>query len=115
MKFLLDVLVERAIAEWLREEGYEVVEVREIDPHLPDSAILQVALQENRIIITMDKDFGELAVRQGHSHCGIIRLPDVPILARKALLQSILQNHSDALSKGALITVGRQKIRIRYR
>lgn len=112
MKFLLDVPVGRAIADWLREEGYDVVEVRQIAPHLPDSAILQVALQENRIIITMDKDFGELA---GHSHCGIIRLPDVPILARKALLESILQNHSDALNRGALITVGRQKIRIRYR
>jgi predicted nuclease of predicted toxin-antitoxin system len=77
VKFLLDVPVGREIADWLRDQGYDVLEVRTIDPTLSDLAILRLATQQNRIVITMDKDFGELVVRQGEPHRGIVRLPDV--------------------------------------
>ena len=114
MNFLLDVSVGRAVAEWLRALGHDVVEAREIDPRMSDADILRIAVQEKRIIITVDKDFGELAIRHGHPHSGIVRLPDVPVSTRKALLEAVLRNYADALRKGALITVGRHRIRIRY-
>jgi predicted nuclease of predicted toxin-antitoxin system len=60
VKFLLDVPVGREIAEWLQEQGYDVSEVRTIDPALSDLAILRLARAQSRIVITTDKDFGEL-------------------------------------------------------
>jgi predicted nuclease of predicted toxin-antitoxin system len=114
MNLLLDVAVGRTVAEWLRALGHDVVEVREIEPRMPDVDILRLAVQEKRIVITVDKDFGELAIRQGHPHSGIVRLPDVPVSTRKVLLETVLRNYADALLRGALITVGRHRIRIRY-
>lgn len=113
MKFLLDVPVGRAVAEWLREQGHDVLEVRTIDPSLSDEAILSHAASQGRIVISLDKDFGELAVRRGAPHCGIVRLPDVRVAERKALLQALIENHSDALERGAIITLTRSRVRIR--
>jgi predicted nuclease of predicted toxin-antitoxin system len=90
VKFLLDVPVGREIAEWLQEQGYDVSEVRTIDPALSDLAILRLARAQSRIVITTDKDFGELAVRQGEAHCGIVRLPDVRATERKAMLSTLI-------------------------
>ncbi|RMH08743.1 MAG: hypothetical protein D6697_05395 [Armatimonadetes bacterium] len=113
MKFLLDVPVGRVVADWLREQGYDVLEVRQINPSLSDEEILQIATQQGRIVITVDKDFGELAIRQGASHRGIVRLPDVPVSKRQAMLETVLSRHRDALERGALITVSRTRVRIR--
>ncbi len=114
MKFLLDVPVGREIAEWLLEQGHDVSEVRLIDPTLGDLAILRLARAQNRIVITTDKDFGELAVRQGEAHCGIVRLPDVRMSERKAMLSTLISHYREALEKGAIITLTGTRIRIRY-
>ena len=103
MKFLLDVPVGREIAEWLQEQGYDVSEVRTIDPALSDLAILRLARAQSRIVITTDKDFGELAVRQGEAHCGIVRLPDVRATERKAMLSTLIEHYREALERGAII------------
>ncbi|MCL6535928.1 MAG: DUF5615 family PIN-like protein [Armatimonadetes bacterium] len=114
MKFLLDVPVGREVADWLRDQGYDVSEIRTIDPTLSDSAILRLAKEQDRIVITTDKDFGELAVRQGEPHCGIIRLPDVQISERKRMLSTLIERHREALERSAVITLTRTRIRIRY-
>ena len=114
MKFLLDVPVGREIAEWLREQGHDVLEVRTIDPALSDLAILRLARAQHRIVITTDKDFGELAVRQGEAHRGIVRLPDVRASERKALLSTLIKHYREALEKGAIITLTGTRVRVRY-
>lgn len=114
MKFLLDVPVGREIAEWLREQGYDVAEVRTIDPTLSDLAILRLARVQHRIVITTDKDFGELAVLQGEAHHGIVRLPDVRISKRKAMLSTLIKHYREALEKGAIVTLTRTRVRVRY-
>ncbi|KUK53486.1 MAG: hypothetical protein XD78_1155 [Desulfotomaculum sp. 46_296] len=60
MKFLVDVCIEGKIARWLKDIGYDVVEVRTINPYMPDEEIIDWAFKESRIILTADKDFGEL-------------------------------------------------------
>lgn len=114
MKFLLDVPVGREIAEWLREQGDDVSEVRTIDPALSDLAILRLARTQDRIVITTDKDFGELAVRQGEAHRGIVRLPDVRISERVSMLSTLIEHYREALERGAIITLTGTRIRIRY-
>ncbi|HAG11045.1 MAG TPA: hypothetical protein DCK76_06610 [Desulfotomaculum sp.] len=56
MKFLVDVCIGGKIARWLKDIGYDVVEVRTNNPHMPDEDILDWAFKESRIILTADKD-----------------------------------------------------------
>ena len=113
MKFLLDVCAGGRLRTWLEGLGYDVVEVRSRDPFLSDEEVLAWAREEKRIVVTVDKDFGELAVNRGEVHCGIIRLPDVPFSERKTLMQHILSYHIADLETGSIITVSRTRIRVR--
>lgn len=49
--------------EALRADGHDVAWIREDSRGTPDDKILQRAQNENRIVVTFDKDFGELAFR----------------------------------------------------
>jgi predicted nuclease of predicted toxin-antitoxin system len=60
VKFLVDVCAGKRLAEWLRAGGHDVQEVRERDPDMEDSEILAWACAEDRVVITVDKDFGAL-------------------------------------------------------
>jgi len=64
MKFLVDVCAGHSLAEWLRLQNYDVVEVRDRDSKMADEDILAWAVSEERILVTMDKDFSELITIQ---------------------------------------------------
>ncbi len=64
MKFLIDVGVGEKVEEILKSKGYDAKSVLDADP-MSDLAILQLASTEKRIVITMDKDFGELVFIPG--------------------------------------------------
>ena len=49
----------------LRQTGHDVLWIREAAPGMPDNAVLARALAEGRLLITFDKDFGELVFRRG--------------------------------------------------
>jgi len=49
----------------LRQEGHDVLWIRETAPGSPDTAVLARALAEDRLLLTFDKDFGELVFRRG--------------------------------------------------
>jgi predicted nuclease of predicted toxin-antitoxin system len=103
----------RKLAIWLKEQGYDVYEVREKSPKMPDNEILKWANFENRIVVTADKDFGTLAVALGQSHKGIVRLPDVPDIKKQILMEEVLRKHKEDLENHAIITVSEKRIRIR--
>ena len=57
----------------LRAEGHDVIWIRTEYPGATDQEVLQLAQTENRVLLTMDKDFGELAFRSRlPSQCGVI-------------------------------------------
>ena len=58
MKFLVDVCAGRAIGQWLKELGHDIIFVRDYNPRMGDEEILKWANNEGRILITIDKDFG---------------------------------------------------------
>ena len=60
LKFLVDVGVGKKVEEYLLEKSYDAKAVRSLDQRMPDQEIIRLAALENRIVITMDKDFGEL-------------------------------------------------------
>ena len=57
-------------------------------------------------------DFGELVFLHGAAHAGLIRLPDVPVVERVALMKEILRRCSEALSRHAVVTASGQRIRV---
>jgi predicted nuclease of predicted toxin-antitoxin system len=57
MKFLVDRCAGRSLADWLGSEGHESVYAVSLGPDPGDRALLQRAVLENRILITIDTDF----------------------------------------------------------
>lgn len=74
MKLLLNENISRTVTESLRRAGHDVVWVGDDLAGTEDSSILAKARREERILITKDKDFGELAFKHGYAHSGIILL-----------------------------------------
>ena len=61
MRFLLDMNLPPAMAEWLRSEGHDEVHVRDLGlAHLPDREVFARAAEDGRIVVTFDLDFGEV-------------------------------------------------------
>jgi predicted nuclease of predicted toxin-antitoxin system len=57
MRFLIDRCVGRLLSDWLRKQGHDVVESRELGPDPDDRGLLERAANEARILITIDTDF----------------------------------------------------------
>ena len=74
LKFLVDVGVGRQVEQYLLGKKFDVKAVRLVDQCMPDQEIIRLAALEKRIVITMDKDFGELVYHSGMDHRGILLL-----------------------------------------
>lgn len=92
LKFLVDVGVGRAVEDLLRSHGYDMKAVRDIDPGAKDSDILDIAVSEGRMVITMDKDFGELVHKLSMQHSGvlILRMEDAKGAEKAEVFRKIL-------------------------
>ena len=112
MKFLVDRCAGHRLAEWLRQSGHDVVEAREREPDPGDRALLEWAVSEDRIVVTIDTDFGELIFAHSVAHRGLVRLPDVPAARRIALMERVLTSYPEALEAKSIITIRGQRIRI---
>ena len=71
MKFLIDRCAGRGLADWLSSDGHDSVYSAALGPDLGDLALLQRAVSEKRILVTIDTDFGRLVYRGGEVHCGM--------------------------------------------
>jgi len=74
MKFLVDECTGTSVVACLRDEGHDAVAVVEVMPEADDEEILARAVSEGRIVVTNDKDFGELVYRSGWEHRGVVLL-----------------------------------------
>ncbi|SPF52398.1 hypothetical protein SBA4_5030003 [Candidatus Sulfopaludibacter sp. SbA4] len=72
MRFLADEGVDRQIVERLRLDGHEVAYVAEMSPGLLDDAVLRESRDAGRVLITADKDFGELVFKQREASTGVL-------------------------------------------
>lgn len=96
MRFLIDVCIGRVVEEAICSSlPFDFKCVRDIDPRMADSAIMRLADQEGRIIITSDKDFGELVYRQGMAHHGVLllRVDDLTVAQKIDVLTNVLTEH----------------------
>ena len=114
MKFIVDESTGTAVAEFLRAAGYDVLAVTEDMPGADDRDILAKAEVEARILITNDKDFGELVFRQGKPHHGIVflRLEDESPENRVRLVNNVMDKYASRLKDNFIVATERG-IRIR--
>ncbi len=91
MKLLLDSCVWRGNRKTLVDKGHDISWVGDWESDPGDEEILRRAAAEKRILVTLDKDFGELAIVHGQPHAGIIRLVGIPARLRAAACQSVTE------------------------
>lgn len=114
LKFLADESLEYRIVTYLRKKGYNVTSVAEKFPSIADTAVMSKAVSENRIILTNDKDFGELVFVNHLQHKGIIlfRFKKESIQNKINALESLLKNYSPKIPNH-FIVIEEDKFRIR--
>jgi predicted nuclease of predicted toxin-antitoxin system len=113
VNLLLDTGVSSTACQELRANGHDVVWAAEWPADPGDTQILAVAHAEGRVLVTLDKDFGELAIRHGQAHSGIIRLVNSAARKQGALCLQVIELHGEALRLGAVVTAEPGRIRIR--
>jgi predicted nuclease of predicted toxin-antitoxin system len=113
VRILLDACVWGGAGAYLTSEGYDVKWIGDLPADPGDEEVIGQACAESRILVTLDKDFGELAVVRGVPHCGIIRLVDVAASRQAEICLLVLKRYEADLNRGALITVSRGRTRIR--
>lgn len=115
MRFFLDEGVEARHGSFLNARGHDATRIASDHPaSLPDADALAIAHREQRILITNEKDFGELVFQQRLPHAGVIlfRPPsDVTIQQKTALLDHLLRSRQDELCRFLIVTPRQVRIR----
>jgi len=114
MNFLADESVERGVIVRLRQEGHQVQAITDMNPGLDDETVLNLAVQEaGLLLLTADKDFGELVLRQRRPSTGVvlIRLSRLPRADRPEVVAQAVAAHADELM-GAFTTITPGRVRI---
>jgi predicted nuclease of predicted toxin-antitoxin system len=114
VRFLIDENVPRPIFAWLQSQGHDVLLAGEIAAGESDAHWLTLAESDKRLIVTADKDFGELIFRDQLNSHGVIllRLYDLPLADRLARFQSVW-SVIEANPKGRFIVVTSKRVRVR--
>jgi predicted nuclease of predicted toxin-antitoxin system len=116
MKFLLDENADHRLLPFLKEQGHDVKVIALDYPHgLSDKEVLEIAVQEKRILITQDiSDFGELIFRSQLPHCGILlfrfKSQETNIALKKNRLAYVLSHSPNQLSDFVVITPTKVRI-----
>lgn len=113
MKLLLDTCVSPRTRDAPVAAGHDAIWTGDWNPDPGDEAILAFAQRESRILITLDKDFCELAVVFGRPHSGIVRLVDLHPSRHAPVCEAVLARYGSELVSGAIVTVTADRTRLR--
>jgi predicted nuclease of predicted toxin-antitoxin system len=114
VKFVADENIDRPIVELLRRSGYIVFYIQEMEPGITDEQVIQRANNESALLLTSDRDFGEMVFRQGRNVHGIIltRLAGLSLKGKAEILLKAIKEHEDNLY-GNFTVITPNAIRIR--
>ena len=115
MNFLADESIDRQIVVALRDEGYIVGYIAEMAPGISDDVVLETANREGVLLLTADKDFGELVFRLRRLSSGVIlvRLSGLSPAKKAEIVVSIFKKHFNELME-AFSVITQMGIRIRH-
>ncbi len=108
LRLYIDQMLRLDVAQALRNEGHDVIRASEVGQARADDAeILERAISEDRILVTLDEDFGDWVVLPLSKHPGVIRLKIDPTTSKNAidLLIPFLRLHSSGQFRNHLIIV----------
>ena len=112
MRFLADESCDFTVVRMLRAAGHDVIAVSEVTPRADDSDVIKLAVREKRILLTEDKDFGQLVFAHGQKSPGVIFLR-FPVAARKKIAEEVVRFVTERGEKLAACFVTIQPGRIR--
>ncbi|MEI9886999.1 MAG: DUF5615 family PIN-like protein [Rhizomicrobium sp.] len=101
MRWLADENIHRAIVQALREAGHDVVSVAEFAPQTEDARVADQARAERRILLTEDKDFGEITFKDRRETSGVVlfRFTLSPWQPKWRRLAEVIASQGDALAR----------------
>lgn len=116
MILLADESVDRQIVDCLRHDDHDVTYVAEIEPSIPDDLVLGRANAAETLLITADKDFGELVFRRRLVHSGVVllRLAGLSPDRKATLVSAAFHAHGEEMHH-AFSVVSAGHVRIRHR
>jgi predicted nuclease of predicted toxin-antitoxin system len=117
MKFLADMGISPVTVAWLKQQGHDAIHLSEERLHkLSDREIFNKADREDRIVLTTDLDFGEIAISASSAKISVIifRQEDRTPTSVNQYLEKVIGTAKTDLEKGAIITVQVSRIRIRH-
>jgi predicted nuclease of predicted toxin-antitoxin system len=105
VRFLVDENGGLVLPNWLRSKGHEVFSVYESARGIDDDEVIQKAFDEDWILISSDKDFGDKVFREQRPHRGVIllRLENESSANKIALLQRLLVEYPEQLSDNFIV------------
>lgn len=112
MRFIVDENAGPSIARWLENQGHNMFSVYDSARGLSDEQIIRMAYEDNRILITSDKDFGDKVYRERHRHHGVVllRLRDERLAVKRATLERLLSEYADRLPN-QFVVVSERRVR----
>jgi predicted nuclease of predicted toxin-antitoxin system len=113
MKILLDTCVWGGAIAKLEAAGIDAEWTGHWKEDPGDHKILDYAYKNGRILVTLDKDFGEMAILREIPHCGIMRLVSIPARLQAGYCLAVIMKYGSELQKGAIVTVKPGRVRIR--
>ena len=114
MRFVADEGLDGPIVHRLRTDGHEVIYVAEMQPGIDDMDVLAISRQESAVLLTADKDFGDLVFRQRLSHTGIllVRLAGLDQIEKAQAVSTAIRLHGSALPEAfSVLTADSLRIR----
>jgi len=114
MKFVADESVDFPIVERLRQDGHSVWAVVEMDAGIADDLVLDHANQQNAVLLTADKDFGELVFRLKRLNLGVVlvRLAGLPPKRKAEIVARVIAEKGEELKEAfSVITANALRIR----
>ena len=117
MKFLIDEDLSYKLVEFLVQIGHSATHIREIQISLTDSKILKIANEQRAIVLTFDKDFGELVFKENKSHDGVIllRLDNQTLRNTKRALVWFLSVYDEKNIKNKFVTINEKDSKFKAR
>lgn len=116
MRFLADMGVDIRIVQWLRQQAHDATHLRDEGLHRsPNGDIFVKAVAEERVVLTFDLDFGEIAALTRGRKASIVlfRLHNTRTPHVIARLTAVLADCADALQRGAIVVVEESRHRVR--
>ena len=113
MRFLADESCDFNLVRALRKAGHDVTAVCEISPRAGDIEVIELAVREERVLLTEDKDFGQLVFAHGKEARGVVFLR-YPVSVRQKLSQEVIRlikQHGKKLA-GCFVVVEPGRVRI---